>query len=171
MAKESTQQRISRDRAPRVQITYDVEVGDAIENKELPFVLGVLGDYSGQSAKPLPKMKDRKFVQIDQDNFNEALASMEPRIAMKVDNKLKNDDSSLSVELNFRKMEDFEPQNVAGQVEPLRQLLEARTRLADLKNKVVSNDRLEELLDSVVRDTQKLQSIHAENQPDETKGE
>ncbi len=162
MAKDSTQQRLGRDRAPRVQLTYDVEVGEAIENKELPFVLGVMGDYSGNPAKPLPRMKDRKFVNIDQDNFDEVLKGMEPRLAMKVDNKLQNDDSQLSVELKFSKMEDFEPQNLATQVEPLKALLEARQRLSDLRNKVVGNDKLEQLLESVVRDTEQLQTIHGE---------
>lgn len=164
MAKDSTQQRLGRDRAPRVQLTYDVEVGEAIENKELPFVLGVMGDYSGNPAKPLPRMKDRKFVNIDQDNFDEVLKGMEPRLNLKVDNKLKNDDSQLGIELKFTKMEDFEPQNLATQVEPLRALLEARQRLADLRNKVVGNDKLEQLLESVVRDTEQLQTIHGETQ-------
>jgi type VI secretion system protein ImpB len=160
MASESTQKKLSRVRPPRVQITYDVEVGDAIENKELPFVLGVLGDYTGHSKEPLPKLKERKFVQIDRDNFDDVLKGMAPRLAMRVDNKLAADaDSQLSVELNFSKLEDFEPQNVVQQVDPLRQLLEARTRLSDLRNKMVANDKLEELLDEVLRDTQKLQEL------------
>lgn len=160
MASESTQKKLSRVRPPRVQITYDVEVGDAIENKELPFVLGVLGDYTGHSKEPLPKLKERKFVQIDRDNFDDVLKGMAPRLAMRVDNKLAAEaDSQLSVELNFSKLEDFEPQNVVQQVDPLRQLLEARTRLSDLRNKMVANDKLEELLDDVLRDTQKLREL------------
>ncbi|WP_019102817.1 type VI secretion system contractile sheath small subunit, partial [Chromobacterium haemolyticum] len=115
MAKESTQKKLSRVRPPRVQITYDVEIGDAIETKELPFVLGVLGDYSGHSKEPLPKMKERKFVQIDRDNFDEVLKGMAPRLAIKVDNKLKDDGSQLAMELNFEELADFEPQNVVGQ--------------------------------------------------------
>ncbi|AAQ61641.1 type VI secretion system contractile sheath small subunit [Chromobacterium violaceum] len=159
MGKESTQKKLSRVRPPRVQITYDVEIGDAIETKELPFVLGVLGDYSGHSKEPLPKMKERKFVQIDRDNFDEVLKGMAPRLAMKVDNALKDDGTQLGVELNFESLSDFEPQNVVRQIDPLNQLLEARTRLADLRNKLAGNDKLEELLDEVVRDTEKLRQI------------
>jgi type VI secretion system protein ImpB len=159
MSKESTQKKLSRVRPPRVQITYDVEIGDAIETKELPFVLGVLGDYSGHSKNPLPKMKERKFVQIDRDNFDEVLKGMAPRLAIKVDNKLQDDGSQLGMELNFNELADFEPQNVVAQVEPLQRLLEARTRLADLRNKLAGNDKLEELLDEVVRDTEKLRQI------------
>ena len=164
MASESTQKKLNRVRPPRVQITYDVEVGDAIETKELPFVLGVMGDYSGHNKEPLPKLKDRKFVQVDRDNFDDVLKGMAPRLVLRVDNTLSKDvDSQLSVELNFKKMDDFEPQNVVSQVEPLRQLLEARSRLADLRNKMVANDKLEGLLDEVLRDTQKMREIG--NQP------
>ncbi|HSC81302.1 MAG TPA: type VI secretion system contractile sheath small subunit [Chitinolyticbacter sp.] len=163
MAKESTQKKLSRVRPPRVQITYDVEVGDAIETKELPFVLGVLGDYSGHSKQPLPKLKERKFVQIDRDNFDDVLKGMAPRLAMRVDNKLQDSDGQMSVELEFNELADFEPQNVVKQVEPLRQLLDARQRLSDLRNKMVGNDKLEELLDEVVRDTEKLREISKAN--------
>lgn len=159
MSKESTQKKLSRVRPPRVQITYDVEIGDALETKELPFVMGVMGDYSGHSKDPLPKLKERKFVQIDSDNFDDALKGMAPRLALKVDNKLKNDDSQLSVEINFSELADFEPQNVAQQISPLKQLLDARTRLADLRNKLAGNDKLEELLDDILRDTEKLRQI------------
>lgn len=161
MAKESTQKKLSRVRPPRVQITYDVEIGDAIETKELPFVLGVLGDYSGRPKNPLPKMKDRKFVEIDRDNFDEVLKAMEPRLTLRVDNQLQKDESQMGLELNFNKLEDFEPQNVVAQVEPLKKLLEVRTRLADLRNKINGNDRLETLLDEVMRDTEKLKKIGA----------
>ena len=160
MAKESTQKKLSRVRPPRVQITYDVEVGDAIETKELPFVLGVLGDYSGNPAEPLPKLKDRKFVSVDRDNFDEVMKGMAPRLTMRVDNKLQDDSSQLGVELKFSQLADFEPQQVARQVEPMRQLLEIRGRLADLRNKMVGNDRLQELLDDIVRDTDKLRQIN-----------
>jgi len=159
MASESTQKKLSRVRPPRVQITYDVEIGDAIETKELPFVMGVLGDYSGHSKEPLPKLKERKFVQIDRDTFDDVLKGMAPRLAMKVNNRLKDDDSQLGMELNFSKLEDFEPQNVVQQIEPLCKLLEARSRLADLRNKLAGNDKLEELLDEIVRDADKLREI------------
>jgi len=163
MAKESTQQKLSRVRPPRVQITYDVEIGDAIETKELPFVLGVLGDYSGQPKVELPKLKERKFVAVDRDNFDDALKAMAPRLALQVENTLKGDDTKLSVELNFNKLEDFEPQQIVDQVDPLRQLLEIRTRLSDLRNKIIGNDKLEELLDQIVRDTDKLEAIQQSN--------
>ena len=163
MAKESTQQKLSRVRPPRVQITYDVEIGDAIETKELPFVLGVLGDYSGQPKVELPKLKERKFVAVDRDNFDDALKAMAPRLALQVENTLKGDDTKLSVELNFNKLEDFEPQQIVDQVDPLRQLLEIRTRLSDLRNKIIGNDKLEELLDEIVRDNDKLEAIKQSN--------
>lgn len=159
MSRESTQKRIGRDRAPRVQINYDVEIGDAIETKELPFVLGVLGDYSGHSKEPLPKLKERKFVQVDGESFDDVMKGMAPRLALRVDNKLKEDGSQLGVELNFKKLEDFEPAQVARQVEPLRKLLEARVRLSDLRGKLAGNDKLEEMLEQIIHDTEKLQTI------------
>lgn len=162
MSKDSTQQKLSRVRPPRVQITYDVEVGDAIETKELPFVLGVMGDYSGNRKEPLEKLKDRKFVQIDKDNFDDVLKGMAPRLTLQVENKLKDDHSRMAVELNFEKLEDFEPARIVDQVDPLKQLLEIRGKLSDLRNKVIGNDKLEVLLDEVVRDTEKLKSIAAE---------
>ena len=161
MAKESTQKKLSRVRPPRVQITYDVEIGDAIETKELPFVLGVLGDYSGQPKNPLPKLKERKFVDVDRDNFDDVLKGIAPRLAVRVDNQLKKDGTQIGLELNFSKLEDFEPQNVVNQVEPLRKLLEVRTRLSDLRNKISGNDKFEELLDEIMRDTEKLKKIGA----------
>ena len=159
MARESTQKKLSRVRPPRVQITYDVEIGDAIETKELPFVLGVLGDYSGNPKMPLPKMKDRKFVEVDRDNFDEVLKGMAPRLNLRVDNRLANDETKLGVELEFSRLDDFEPHKVVNQVAPLKELLDIRTRLADLRNKVTSNDKLEELLDEIMRDTEKLKKI------------
>ena len=159
MTKESTQKRIARDRAPRVQINYDVEIGDAIETKELPFVLGVLGDYAGHSKEPLPKLKDRKFIQVDGESFDDVMKGVSPRLVVRVENKLKNDDSQIAVELNFHKMEDFEPSQVVRQVEPLRKLLEARVRLSDLRGKLAGNDKLEELLEKIIHDTDKLQTL------------
>lgn len=164
MAKESTQKKLSRVRPPRVQITYDVEVGDAIETKELPFVLGVLADLSGQPKEPLPKLKERKFVQIDRDNFDDVLKGTAPRLALRVDNKLKNDGTQLSVDLDFEKLEDFEPTAIVNQVAPLKQLLDMRAKLSDLRNKVMGNEKLEEILDDVLRDTEKLREIAAQNQ-------
>ena len=164
MAKESTQKKLSRVRPPRVQITYDVEVGDAIETKELPFVLGVLADLSGQPKEPLPKLKERKFVQIDRDNFDDVLKGAAPRLALRVDNKLQNDGTQISIDLDFEKLEDFEPTAIVNQVAPLKQLLEMRAKLSDLRNKVMGNEKLEEILDDVLRDTEKLREIAAQNQ-------
>ena len=123
MARESTQHKLDRVRPPRVHITYDVEIGDAIEMKELPFVVGVLADLSGKPDAPLPRVKDRKFVEIDRDNFNAVLKGMQPRLAFRVDNKLTDDDTKLAVELRFNSMDDFDPEALVNQVEPLRKLI------------------------------------------------
>ena len=165
MAKESTQTKVSRDRPPRVQIMYDVEVGGTTEPKELPFVLGVLGDYSGHPREPLARLKDRKFVQMDTDTFDDVLGGMAPSLALKVDNKLDDRGGLLKVDLDFRKLEDFEPLRIVHQVEPLRRLLELRSRLADLKNKMVGNEKLEELLDGMVRDTERLRRLAQGQEP------
>jgi type VI secretion system protein ImpB len=151
--KESIQQKLKRVRPPRVQITYDVEIGGAIEMKELPFVLGVLGDFSGQPAQQLPRVKDRKLIEVDRDNFDQVLAGMTPRLAMRVDNKLTNDGSKMNVELRFNSLQDFEPDNVVQQVEPLRKLVEARQKLRDLLSKTDGNDKLEQLLQGVMQNT------------------
>ncbi|HEX4950721.1 MAG TPA: type VI secretion system contractile sheath small subunit [Blastocatellia bacterium] len=148
--RESIQQKISRIRPPRVHISYEVETGGAIEMKELPFVIGVLGDFSGKPVDPLPRVRDRKFVEIDRDNFDNVLAGMKPRLQMGVENKLNNDGGKLAVELNFRSMEDFEPDQIVQQVEPLRRLVEARRNLSDLLAKMDGNDKLGELLEDVL---------------------
>lgn len=162
MSNESTQKKLSRVRPPRVQITYDVEIGDAIETKELPFVLGVVGDYSGNRKEPLEKLKNRHFVQIDKDNFDDVLRGMAPRLTLQIENMLRDDDSRLAVELEFNKLEDFEPGRIVDQVDPLKQLLDIRSKLSDLRNKIIGNDKLEEMLDEIVRDTEKLNQIAAE---------
>ena len=161
--KESTQHKLDRVRAPRVQLTYDVEVGDAIEKKELPFVAGVVGNLSGQPAEPLAKLKDRKFVNVDKDNFDDVLKGMKPRVQMQVENKLSGDaGSKIGVELNFRSLEDFSPERVANQIEPLRKLLEARQKLADLRNKAAGNDKFEDLLNEVLQNTDKIAQLTRE---------
>ena len=151
--KESIQQKINRIRPPRVHITYDVEVGGAIEMKELPFVLGVLGDFSGNPEEALPRLRDRKFVDIDRDNFDDVLAGMKPRLVTKVDNKLQDDGSQLGVELKFRSISDFEPDQLVQQVEPLRKLVELRQNLSDLLAKTDGNDKLGDLLQTVLQST------------------
>lgn len=157
--KESLQHTLDRVRAPRVQITYDVEVGDSIEKKEIPFVVGVLGDFSGKPGEPLPKMKDRKFVEIDRDNFNKVLEGMKPRVAFRVENKLANDGSQLAVDLSFKSMDDFHPENVAEQITPLKKLVEARKRLSDLLTKLDGNDKLDELLQDIISNTDALKKL------------
>jgi len=164
MARQSTQHKLDRVRPPRVQITYDVEVGDAIEVKELPFVMGVMGDFSGQPTEPLARLKDRKFVEVNPDNFDSVLANMKPHLAYSVENKLSEDPNAgnLKVDLNFKSMDDFSPENVARQVGPLRELLELRDRLRDLRGNMQGNDKLEELLREAVTDKDKLAKLKAE---------
>ncbi len=157
--KESLQHKIERVRPPRVNITYDVEVGGAIELKELPFVLGVLGDFSGKPEEALPAMKNRKFVEIDPDNFNQVLAGMKPRVAFNVENKLQDDGSKIGVDLKFNDIEDFDPDNIVQQVEPLRKLVEARKKLGDLLSKMDGNEQLENLLNDVIGDAGKQQQL------------
>lgn len=163
MARESTQHKLDRVRPPRVHITYDVEIGDAIELKELPFVVGVLADLSGKPDEPLPRLRDRKFVDIDRDNFNDVMKGAKPRVAFKVDNKLTNDDSKMAVELRFNHIDDFEPEQVVNQVEPLKKLLEVRKQLSDLLAKTDGNDRLNERLQEIINNTELLQQIGQES--------
>jgi type VI secretion system protein ImpB len=164
MARESTQHKLDRVRAPRVQITYDVEVGGAIELKELPFVVGVLGDFTGQPEQPLPKLKDRKFVEINPDNFDTVLEGMKPHLNFSVENKLsdESDAPNLKVDLHFKSMDDFEPENVARQIKPLKELLDLRTRLSDLRGSLQGNDKLEEALLEAVGNTEKLDQLKKE---------
>ena len=157
--KESLQHKIDRVRPPRVQITYDVEVGGAIELKELPFVIGVLGDFVGKPEEPLPAFKNRKFVEIDPDNFNQVLAGMKPRLAYTVENKLQDDGSKMGVELKFNSIEDFEPDQVVQQVEPLRKLVEARQKLADLRSKMDGNEKLETMLEDIIQSSDKQKEL------------
>ena len=166
---ESLQHTLDRVRSPRVQITYDVEVGDAIEMKEIPFVVGVLADLSGKPDEPLPKVKDRKFVEIDRDNFNQVLSGMKPRLAYRVDNKLTDDDSKMAVELRFKSLDDFHPERVAEQVTPVRKLVEARKRLSDLLAKLDGNDKLDELLQDVLASTDSIEKLGKEAGFDEKK--
>ena len=156
---ESTQHKLDRIRPPRVQITYDVEIGEAIEKKELPLVVGVLSDLSGKPEEPLPTLKERKFVEIDRDNFNDVLESITPRLALRVPNRLADDDSQLNVELRFRDIEDFTPVNILKQVEPLRKLYEARQRLVDLLAKLDGNDELDKRLQEIAGNTEQLTEI------------
>jgi type VI secretion system protein ImpB len=164
MARQSAQHKLDRVRPPRVQITYDVEVGGAIEIKELPFVVGVLGDFTGNPEQPLPKLKERKFVEVNPDNFDTVLEGMKPHLSFAVENKLSDepDAPQLKIDLKFRKLDDFEPANVAKQVKPLKELLDLRTRLSDLRGSLQGNDKLEELLLEAVGNTEKLDKLKGE---------
>lgn len=161
---ESTQHKLDRVRAPRVHITYDVETGGAIEMKELPFVMGVLSDLSGQPTDPLPKLKERKFVEITPDNFDDVLKSMKPHLAFKVENLLSDDPNAgqLGVDLNFASMDDFSPDQVAKQVPALRKLLELRTQLSDLRGSLQGNEKLDEILQATLSSEEKLAQLRNE---------
>jgi type VI secretion system protein ImpB len=163
---EGVQKKLERVRPPRVHITYDVEVGDAIEVKELPFVMGVLADLTGQPEAPLPRLKDRKFVEVNPDNFDGVVEAMKPHLAFSVENKLSDDPDAgqLKVDLRFKSLQDFEPEQVARQVKPLRELLDLRTRLSDLRGTLQSNEKLDEVLQDVVRNTEKMGKLKAELQ-------
>jgi type VI secretion system protein ImpB len=164
MAKESVHKKLERVRPPRVHITYDVEVGDAIENKELPFVMGVLGDFTGQPAEALPRLRDRRFVEVTPDNFDEVLESMKPHLAYSVENKLSEDENAgqLKVDLNFKSLDDFNPENVARQVKPLRDLLDLRTKMNDLKGTLQTNEKLSDVLLDAVSNTEKMSQLKKE---------
>jgi type VI secretion system protein ImpB len=158
---ESIQHKLSRVRPPRVQITYDVEIGDAIESKELPFVMGIMADLSSNPEEPLPRVKDRKFVEIDRDNLNDVLESSNARLEYSVPNRL-DGEGNLKVELNFKDMEDFDPLSVVDQIDPLKQLFEARQRLADLLAKLDGNDELDDHLQQILDNTNELKEIKSQ---------
>ena len=161
---ESVHRKLERVRPPRVHISYDVEIGDAIEMRELPFVMGVLGDFTGQPTEPLARLKDRKFVEVSPDNFDDVLKSMRPHLAFKVDNKLTEDPEAgkIGVDLHFETLDDFSPERVAQQVDPLHKLLELRQKLADLRGSLQGNDKLEEILQQTLQDQQQLARLQTE---------
>lgn len=156
--RDSVQKRLTKVRPPRVQMTYDVEVGDAMESKELPFVVGVMGDFGGNPAVPQKRLKERNFVSIDSSNFDEVLSGVNPVLNFQVQNRL-GGEGEFPVELRFNGMQDFRPEAIVRQVEPLNKLLEARSKLADLRNKLAGNDRLEDLLTDVLQNTENLAAI------------
>jgi type VI secretion system protein ImpB len=155
----SIHDKLERVRKPRVHITYQVETEGAVVQKELPFVVGVVGDFSGNPTEPLKPLKDRKFIQIDRDNFNDVMARMTPGLNLKVENTLKGDGSQMSVQLKFKSLEDFEPGRVVEQVEPLRKLLETRNKLKDLLTKVDRSDDLEALLERILKNQEELKQL------------
>ncbi len=159
---ESIHDKLKRVRKPRVHITYDVETNGAVQEKEIPFVMGVMGDYSGDNTETKKALKDRKFSQIDRDNFNEVMDNISPQLNMKVENTLESDGSEMSVNLDFKNMEDFEPQNIVEKVDPLKKLMETRNKLRDLLTKADRSDDLEALLEEVLSSTDALAKLNGE---------
>ncbi len=166
---DSIHDQLKRVRKPRVHISYDVEKNGAVEKKELPFVMGVMGDYSGDNTEDKKSLKDRKFSQIDRDNFNEVMGNISPQANMKVENTLEGDDSEMSVDLKFKNMEDFEPQNIVQNVDPLKKLMDTRNKLRDLLTKADRSEDLENILEEVLSSTDALASLQGELGTDEEK--
>ncbi|AQP98826.1 MULTISPECIES: type VI secretion system contractile sheath small subunit [Pseudoalteromonas] len=164
----SIHDKLKRVRKPRVHITYDVETEGAEVKKELPFVVGVMGDFSGDNTDALKPLKDRRFIQIDRDSFNDVLKRMSPSLSWKVANTLTDDGSEFQVDLNFKSIEDFEPAAVVNQVEPLRKLMETRNKLRDLMTKIDRSEELENVLEEVLSNTASLDSIAKELKLEET---
>ena len=164
MARQSIHKKLEKVRPPRVHVAYDVEIGDAIESKELPFVMGVMADLTGQPKEPLARLKDRRFVEITPDNFDSVLESMKPHLSFSVENKLSEDPQAgqVKVDLNFQNMDDFQPEQVARQVKPLRELLELRTKLGDLRGTLQGNEKLDDLLLDAVSNTEKMDKLRKE---------
>lgn len=156
---ESIHKKLERVRKPRVHITYEVETEGAMVERELPFVVGVLGDFSGDPTEPLKPIKDRKFIQVDRDNFNDVMARLTPGLNLKVENTLQDDGSQMAVELKVRSMDDFEPGAVVNQVPALKKLMDTRNQLRDLMTKVDRSDQLEKVLERVLQNTDELKQM------------
>lgn len=159
---ESIHHKLERVRKPRVHIKYEVETEGVATSKELPFVIGAMGDFSGDSTEPLKPLKDRKFVQIDRDNFNDVMRRMTPGLNIRVDNAIKNDNSEISVNLKFESIDDFHPTKIVEQIEPLKKLLDTRNQLRDLLTKVDCSEELETLLERILQNTDELQNLSQE---------
>lgn len=157
----SLQKWVGRNRPPRVQITYDVEIGDAVEKRELPLVVGLLADLSGQPATPQPKLKERRFVEIDRDNFDEIMGKVAPRLDLSVPDTMKGE-GNLKVELKFNQFSDFHPESIVRQVPRLAKLLEARQQLRDLLGKLDGNDELDSILERIVQNSEELKKVQNE---------
>jgi len=162
MANNSVHDKLKRVRKPRVHITYEVETNGAQETRELPFVVGVMGDYSGDNAANKKSLKERKFVNIDRDNFNETMGKIAPTLQYKVENTLAGDGSEIGVDLKFNSMDDFDPEAVVEQVEPLRKLMEARNQLRDLMSKADRSEELENVLEQVLQSSDDLAKLSEE---------
>src|ERR1700722_7764611 len=158
----SIHDKLARVRKPRVHIIYEVETEGAVVEKELPFIVGVVGDFSGKPAQPLKPLKDRKFIQIDRDNFNDVMARMTPGVNLRVENTLTDQGGEIAVQLRFNSIDDFEPGSIVAQIEPLRKLLETRNRLRDLLSKIDRSEDLENLLERVLQNTSDVKQLAAE---------
>ncbi|WP_185230949.1 type VI secretion system contractile sheath small subunit [Teredinibacter franksiae] len=159
---ESIQDKLGRVRKARVHITYDLETSGAVVEKELPFVMGVMGDYSGDNTEGKKALKDRKFAQVDRDNFNELMSKTNPQLNLKVENTLEGDGSEMSTSLSFNSMEDFEPQKLVEQIDPLKKLMETRNQLRDLLTKADRSEDLENVLEEILSNTASLSSLSGE---------
>lgn len=160
---DSVHEKLKRVRKPRVHITYDVETNGAMEKKEIPFVVGVMGDFSGDSDIAKKSLKERKFIDLKKDKFDQVMARVEPGVKMKVDDVLSGEEGKqFSVDLKFRSMEDFDPDKIVDQVEPLRKLMETRNKLRDLMAKADGSEELESLLEQVLNDETKLSELQAQ---------
>ena len=158
----SVHDKLKRVRKPRVHITYEVETEGAMVEKELPFVVGVVGDFSGDPTEKLKPLKDRKFIQIDRDNFNDVMKRMTPGLNLRVENTLEGEGNEMSVQLKFESMDDFEPAKVAAQVPALQKLLETRNKLRDLLTKVDRSEDLESILEQALKNTDELKKLQSE---------
>lgn len=158
----SVNEKLERVRKPRVHIKYEVETEEGVVEKELPFVVGVLGDFSGEPTEPLKPLKERKFIKIDRDNISDVMKRQNPGLKLMVDNELSNEDSELKVDLKFRSMEDFEPAKIVEQVPELKALKEARDKLRDLLSKSDRSDKLEQILEETLQNKDKLNSLAKE---------
>jgi type VI secretion system protein ImpB len=158
----SIHEKLNKVRKPRVHITYDVETEGTTETRELPFVMGVMGDFSGDPTEPLKSIKDRKFIQIDRENFDNVMRRMAPGLKFRVKNTLKDDGSEIAVDLKFNSMEDFEPGRIIDQVAPLKKLMETRNKLRDLMAKVDSSEELESLLEQILKNEDSIRELGAE---------
>ena len=158
----SIHDKLRRVRKPRVHITYDVETEGALVKKELPFVVGVVGDFAGHNKESLKPLKDRRFIQIDRDNFNDVLNRMSPTLELEVENNLEDNDSKMKVNLKFNSLADFEPAAVVNQVEPLKKLMDTRNKLRDLMTKIDRSEELENILEDVLSNTASLDKLASE---------
>jgi len=165
VAKQSSQKFIARNRAPRVQIEYDVEVYGSEKKVQLPFVMGIMADLSGSPAEALPAVADRKFLEIDVDNFDDRLKAMKPRVAFQVPNTLTGE-GNLSLDVTFESMDDFSPGAIARKVEPLAKLLEARTQLSNLLSYMDGKSGAEDLMAKIMNDPTLLQALASAPKPD-----